>query len=87
MAYTGIYLVVGAKETTNLQVAMKFSFGHVLPIYPGVRETRELMANVMFGEAYINAPWWLSFVTASQYLVSSALLFLFFLALRNRFKS
>ena len=85
--YAEIYLTVALKSEDTSWNAIKFSVGHIFSIYPGVRETRKSVIKVLFGEDFACAPWWLPAVTTSQYIVSTALLFLLGLALRNRFRS
>ena len=82
-----VYLAFALKSEDASWNAVKFSVGHIFSIYPGVRETRKSAINVLFGEDFACAPWWLPIVTTSQYVVSTALLFLLGLALRNRFRS
>ena len=85
--YAQLYLNHATAIDRKYEDALVFSVGHALPIYPGVREISKDMAILLFSEDYAQAPWWLSAIITSQYILSSILLFLLVLALRNRFRS
>lgn len=85
--YAIAYLGMTYNDDATLKSALQFSYGHTFLIYPGTRESRQDAILNLFGDKIANAPWWIPATSFSQYIISSALIFLILLALRNRFRT
>ena len=85
--YAQIYIRYATESTQELADAIVFSAVHIVPIYPGLRGISNDLAIRLFGDKFPDTHWSLIAVIASQYILSSILLFLLLLALRNRFRS
>jgi len=85
--YAQLYTDQATVSSSVFLDALKFSMSHVLPIYPGVREVHQNLGNQLFGGDLVSPPWWLMVTITSQYVLSTMLLFLLGLALRNRFRT
>ncbi|MEW8254818.1 MAG: hypothetical protein AB2747_10720 [Candidatus Thiodiazotropha taylori] len=82
-----IYFKYAAKAGSGYWEVLVFSASHSIPIYPLIKETRQIAIDKLFDNGLASAPWWLPIVTSFQFIVSAILIILLGLAFRNKFRT
>lgn len=86
------FLIVGiitqfySSENFDIWAAFNYSLSNILPFLSGAKSTAVDSLKILYPENGNNVPYWLYGITLATQLINYILIFLFGLALRNKFK-
>ncbi|MCG8085876.1 MAG: pentapeptide repeat-containing protein [Candidatus Thiodiazotropha taylori] len=82
-----VYMKYAAKAGSGYWEVIVFSASQSIPIYPLIKEAREIAIDKLFENGLASAPWWLPIITSFQFVFSAVLIVLLGLAFRNKFRT
>jgi uncharacterized protein YjbI with pentapeptide repeats len=85
--FSKLYYNLAGSSDIDIELARDFAIGHAFPIYLGAREAIANTKDVLFVHSPPATLTWLTEATIAQNIISSALIFLIGLGLRNMFRS